>query len=154
MTNPKRSPVKDYRRSGDEWFPPPLDRVIDDLKTFKGNLPAFLKHYAGGEERQAELLFALQVLLSENPQARARWELVEALGIAHTAKIAEYKLLELTKATVPVCPDCARAGATHANKASTLLLIVERLNPARWAKKTMKEREAEGKTNPYEEFLQ
>ena len=121
---------------------PPLQEIINELFKRQGDLLWFLTDFAGDTERlRQQLLFEIRFAMKGEEAIEKQWNTLLQLQQESHVLLAEAKLLNILSMT-----------STAEEKPEKLLQVLERLNPERWAKRSVTTTKKQ-KKNPYEETL-
>lgn len=125
---------------------PPLEIIIAQLKSRQGNLMQFLRDFAGDtiddEVRRQQLLFDIRFEMKGHDEIEKQWNILLQVNQEAHVLMAEAKLLNVLSMS-----------NTAEQKPEKLLAVLERLNPERWAKRSVVSTKKPAK-NPYEETLE
>jgi hypothetical protein len=123
---------------------PPLETIVDQLYQRQGNILVFLRDFAGDkledEPRRQQLLFEIRFAMKGDEQIEQKWALLLQLHQESHTLLAEANLVNVLS-----------QAQTANEKPERLLSILERLNPERWAKRSVSKKKTE--SNPYEDTL-
>lgn len=118
------------------WAGP--EDIVNALYERQGNLLLFLTDFAGEDtQEQNRLLFDILYVLKEDEEYEKKWNKLLEIHQEQHLMMAESRLLS--------------AGLIDA-KPEKIINILERLQPQRWAKKSVNRKEKK-EENPYERHL-
>jgi hypothetical protein len=124
---------------------PDLQEIINQLYQRQGSLLSFLNDFAGegieNERKRQQLLFEIRFAMKGEEVIEKQWNTLLQLQQESHVLLAEAKLLNVLSMS-----------NTAEEKPEKLLAVLERLNPERWAKRSVQTTKKQ-KTNPYEETL-